>query len=98
FSHGFSLPSFEQTMYPREEDSRINEDIRHERGFNYEAGIKGNLASDKLYFEICAYYMDVRDLLVTQTLNAGTFSVNAGQAHFRGMELFFDHRLIRSAA
>ena len=96
YSHGFSLPTFEQTLFPQEGDSRINEDIKEEVGNNFEIGMKGDFLNSALHFELAAYHMDVKDLLVTETLETGTYSVNAGSADFNGIELMMAHQLIQT--
>ena len=95
-AHGFSLPSFEQTLHPQEGDDRLNRDISAETAYNYEAGLKGNILKDKLYFETSFYRMNINDLLVSQTLETGTFSVNAGKAFYKGVELTLDHKIVQN--
>ncbi len=94
YSHGFSLPTFEQTLYPQGEDDRINEDIKEEVGNNYEIGIKGYAMDSKIYFELAGYMMDVKDMLVTQDLPTGTYSVNAGSADYNGLEFVINHKIV----
>ena len=97
YSHGFSLPTFEQTIYPQEGDSRINDQIKEEVGNNYEIGVKAHVYDRRIYFEVAAYHMDVDDLLVTETVETGTFAVNAGSADFNGVEIFIQHELWKTS-
>lgn len=90
FSHGFSPPSLEETLYP---DGQINPDIKPESGWNYEAGLRGN--TQHLTYDFTAYYMHINNLLVAQRTAEDQFiGVNAGLNNHFGMDLlvntFFD--------
>lgn len=97
-SHGFSLPTFDQTIYPQLDDGndRINENISEESGFNFELGFKGHVFDRRLYFELAAYAMSIDDMLVTQSVDGGEYSVNAGSADYQGLELLIDHAILRT--
>ncbi|UXP32991.1 TonB-dependent receptor [Reichenbachiella agarivorans] len=92
-SHGFSLPSFEQTLYP---GGQINRDLTPESGWNYELGLKGDAWDRSLYFEVVGYWMRTKDLIVNQTINEVQVGINAGSANHQGLELLLNHKTIQS--
>ena len=61
---------------------------------NYEVGIKGTLADDRVRFAGAVYYIDWEDMIVSQSfptlLSIGGLSANAGAAHVKGIELSLD--------
>ncbi|MFY0651181.1 MAG: TonB-dependent receptor [Cyclobacteriaceae bacterium] len=94
-AHGFSLPTFNETLNP---NGDINEDIRSEQGLNYELGIKGSLADDKLYYEVAAYTMHINDLLVARRNSELDYSgFNAGKSTHNGIELLLNHKVIKTS-
>ena len=88
-AHGFSPPSPEETLTP---DGAINPDIQPEMGWNYELGTRGYW--NKLSFNISAYTMQIRDLLVARRTDFDQFvGVNAGKSVHNGLELALDYRI-----
>jgi iron complex outermembrane receptor protein len=61
---------------------------------NYEVGIKGTLADDRVRFTGAVYYIDWKDKILSQTfptlLRDIQIQVNAGTAHVKGLELSLD--------
>ena len=61
---------------------------------NYEVGIKGTLADDRVRFTGAVYYIDWEDKILSQTfptlLRDVQVQVNAGTAHVKGLELSLD--------
>ena len=95
-SHGFSLPTFDETLNPR---GNINEDIRPEKGFNYELGIKGSAFGDKVYAELVYYTMRINDLLVARRNSELDYSgYNAGKSTHNGAEFMVNHQVVKSKA
>lgn len=93
-AHGFSLPSFDETLNP---DGDLNEDIKPEKGFNYEIGLKGTLVDNKLYFELAGYAMRINDLLVAKRISDLDYSgYNAGKSSHNGIELLLNHQLLKT--
>jgi iron complex outermembrane receptor protein len=93
-AHGFSLPTFDETLNP---NGDINEDIKPEKGFNYEIGLKGTLADNKVYFELTGYTMRINDLLVARRNSELDYSgFNAGNSSHNGMELLLNHQLLKT--
>ncbi|MBC8003970.1 MAG: TonB-dependent receptor plug domain-containing protein [Verrucomicrobia bacterium] len=90
-SHGFSPPTLEETLLP---GGLRNTSIQPETGWNYELGTKGQLGQS-LSFELSAYYMKVKNLLVAQRTGEDEYmGINAGGTNHPGIEARVDYRLI----
>lgn len=90
-SHGFSPPTLEETLLP---GGLRNTSIQPETGWNYELGTKGNIGQS-LFFELSAYYMKVKNLLVAQRTGEDEYmGINAGQTDHPGLEARIDYRII----
>lgn len=82
-SHGFSTPSFEETLLPAGE---INPDIKPETGWNAEAGLR-TLIAGKLQATVSYYRIYIRNLLVARRTGQDAYiGVNAGQSLHPGLE------------
>ena len=93
-SQGFSPVSLEETLLP---DGQINTDLEPETGWNYEVGTRGGIFDNKLKFNIAAYRLDVRNLLVARRTSQEEFiGVNAGQTLHDGLELSLNSTLINN--
>lgn len=93
-SQGFSPVSLEETLLP---DGQINTDLEPETGWNYEVGTRGGIFDNKLQFNIAAYRLDVRNLLVARRTSQEEFiGVNAGQTLHDGLELSLNSTLINN--
>ncbi|MDH6358149.1 TonB-dependent receptor [Parabacteroides sp. PF5-9] len=59
-----------------------------EKSWNYELGVKSELIPDRLHSELTIFYMDIRDLQLTQFVNSGEgrMLTNAGKAKSFGIE------------
>ena len=89
-SHGFSPPSFSETLTP---DGAINPEIQPEKGWNFELGSRGKI-NHKFAYEITAYTMHIRDLLVADRIGPDQFvGVNAGKTRHNGLELYLGYPL-----
>ena len=83
-AHGFSPPSVSETLTP---EGLINPDIQPETGWNYELGARGRLLDGKLFVDVTAYRMEVRNLLVPQRVGPDIFvGRNAGRTRHDGLE------------
>ena len=90
-SHGFSPPTLEETLMP---GGQRNTSIQPETGWNFEIGSKGYLGQS-LFYEITAYYMKVKNLLVAQRTGDDEYmGINAGSTNHPGLEFRLDYRLI----
>ncbi len=83
-SHGFSPPSLSETLTP---EGAINPDIRPEKSWNMEAGLRGQTAGQRLFYDFSLYHMRVRDLLVAERIGEDAWvGKNAGESLHRGLE------------
>lgn len=83
-SHGFSTPTVAQTLTP---EGSINTDLQTETGWNYEIGFKANWLKNRLYTEVNAYSIQIRDLLVARRIDQDRYvGVNAGKSDHYGLE------------
>ncbi len=90
-SQGFSPPTLEETLMP---GGARNTSIQPETGWNFEIGSKGYLGKS-IFYEITAYYMKVKNLLVAQrTAEDEYMGINAGSTNHPGIEFRMDYRLI----
>jgi len=90
-SHGFSPPTLEETLMP---GGMRNSSIEPETGWNFELGSKGYLGKS-IFYEITAYYMKVKNLLVAQRTGDDEYmGINAGSTNHPGLEFKLDYRLI----
>lgn len=88
-SHGFSPPSLSETLNP---DGTINPEISPEKGWNFELGSRGKIAS-KFTYELTAYTMRISDLLVAKRISEDQYiGLNAGQTVHNGIELFLEYQ------
>ena len=85
-SHGFSTPTFEETLLPQGE---INTDIKPETGWNAEAGMRA-LVADRLTASVSYYRIYVKNLLVARRTGQDAYiGVNAGESLHPGLEAAF---------
>jgi iron complex outermembrane receptor protein len=90
-SHGFSPPTLEETLMP---GGLRNTSIKPETGWNLEVGTKGSVFKS-LYFEVSAYYMKVRNLLVSRRAADDEYiGINAGTTNHPGLEFKLDYQLV----
>ena len=90
-SHGFSPPTLEETLMP---GGLRNTSIKPETGWNFELGTKGSVGNS-MFFELTAYYMKVKNLLVAQRAGEDEYiGINAGGTNHPGLEIKLDYRLI----
>ena len=88
-SHGFSPPTLEETLTP---DGARNPEIRPERGWNFELGVRNSRAYG-LSYDISVFSMQVRDLLVARrTADDQFIGINAGKTRHNGLEAFVHYR------
>jgi iron complex outermembrane recepter protein len=82
-SHGFSTPTFEETLLP---EGQINPDIKPESGWNLEAGIRTGL-NNRLRAGISYYRIYIKNLLVARRTGEDAYvGVNAGESLHPGLE------------
>ncbi len=82
-SHGFSTPSFEETLLP---EGEINPEIKPESGWNYEAGFRA-LLSPQFQASVSYYRIYIKNLLVARRTGEDAYiGVNAGKSIHPGLE------------
>lgn len=82
-SHGFSTPSFEETLLPAGE---INPDIEPETGWSAEVGFRSQWAG-RLQFSASYYHIYIKNLLVARRTGEDAYvGVNAGKSEHPGLE------------
>lgn len=85
-SHGFSTPSFEETLLP---EGELNTEIKPELGWNAEMGIRSQF-SDRFLFSASYYRIYVSNLLVARRTGEDAYvGVNAGKSLHPGFEAEF---------
>jgi iron complex outermembrane receptor protein len=91
-SHGFSPPSLAETLTP---SGSINPDIKPEQGINYEAGTKGMVFRNKLFYDIAYFSMHISDLIVAQRVGEDEFiGINAGKTINNGLEVSLNYNFL----
>ncbi len=89
--HGFSAPSLEETLVP---EGLVNPDLKPEEGWNIDLGFRGWAAGDRWYYDLTAYTIYIRNMLVTKRITEEIFTgINAGSARLSGLEVFNRFRL-----
>lgn len=82
-SHGFSTPTFEETLLPAGE---INSEIKPETGWNTEIGIRSQLYG-RVQFSASYYRIYIKNLLVARRTGEDAYvGVNAGKSLHPGFE------------
>lgn len=82
--------------FPTDNDSFL---FLPEFAWNYEMGLKTMLWDDRLQFNACLFYVDMRDKQVIQWLTPLTRTIgNAADAHSQGLELEFKMNLSHGLA
>lgn len=82
-SHGFSPPTWEETLIPA--SGIRNPDIAPEQGWNFELGTRGQ--SGKLTYETTGYWLEITDQLVSRRdENDLVVVINAGKTRNIGFE------------
>jgi iron complex outermembrane recepter protein len=82
-SHGFSTPSFEETLLP---EGQINTDIKPESGWNLEAGMRTDW-NNRLRATVSYYRIYIKNLLVARRTGEDAYvGVNAGKSLHPGLE------------
>ncbi|MEI6265086.1 MAG: TonB-dependent receptor [Sphingobacteriia bacterium] len=88
---GFSSPSLAEV---RPSDGKFYPFLEAEKGWNVEAGIKGNFFQNKLLFDLSVYQFKLNNAIVRRNDLAGAeYFVNAGAALQEGIELLIKGNL-----
>ena len=90
-SHGFSTPSFEETLLP---EGQVNPEIKPETGWSFEIGVRSQIAS-RLQFSASYYRIYIENLLVARRTGEDAYiGVNAGQSVHPGVEVELNWKAI----
>lgn len=88
---GFSPPALAEV---RPSDGNFYGDLSAESGWNYEAGIKGELFDQRLQFDVAGYFFKLENAIVRRNNTAGAeFFVNAGGTEQKGIEAMLKYKL-----
>ncbi|GAA4454609.1 TonB-dependent receptor PqqU [Nibrella saemangeumensis] len=91
-STGYSAPSGQEV---RPSEATFNTTLEAERGINYEAGLRGQILSSRLQFDVALYQFELRQTIVRRSTVAGAeFFVNAGRTDQKGLEAMLSYDLI----
>lgn len=73
----------------------ISTNLEAERGMNYEAGVRGRVLNERLYFDVNAFYFRLNNTISQRRDQAGAdFFVNAGKTKQKGIETFATFKII----
>lgn len=91
-SRGFSPPTVSEVL---RSDGLFGTDLQPEEGIDYEAGIKGTLLQNKIFFDISSFFFDLKNTIVQRIDTNGIYYyVNAGSAKQKGLETYVSYRFI----
>lgn len=82
---GYSSPTLAEV---KPSAGGFDTNLQAEYGWNYEAGIKGNVLHSRIRFDLTLFQFNLKDAIVRRTNAAGAeFFVNAGSTSQNGIEL-----------
>ncbi len=91
---GFSPPTTSE-LAPT--GSEANLELSPEQGWNYEAGTRGYLMKQRLYFDVNVFYFQLANTIVERRdSSGGDHYVNSGSTSQFGVEAYLRYRLITS--
>ncbi|HUQ64783.1 MAG TPA: TonB-dependent receptor [Flavitalea sp.] len=77
----------------------VNANLEAETGLNYEAGIRGRVLNNRLYFDVNTFYFRLHNTISQRRDQAGAdFFVNAGKTKQKGIETFATYRIVDNKA
>jgi iron complex outermembrane recepter protein len=90
-ARGFSPPTTSEML---RSDGLFGTNLQPEDGMDYEAGIKGTLLHNKLYFDVNAFLFDLKNTIVQRIdINGVFYYVNAGSTKQNGIETYTSYQL-----
>jgi iron complex outermembrane receptor protein len=91
-SSGFSPPTLDEF---RTNEGSINTSLAPERGTNYEIGLRGRTADNRLHYDLTGFYFRLDETIVSYQDERGTqLFRNAGNTDQRGLEAALEWRLL----
>jgi iron complex outermembrane receptor protein len=90
---GFSPPAVAEV---RPSDGNYYGNLNAEYGWNYEAGIKGEIFDRRLQFDLAAYFFRLQNAIVRRSNASGAeYYVNAGSTQQNGFEALVKYAIIK---
>ncbi len=91
-SRGFSAPTTAEVL---PSTNIFNENLQPESGIDYEFGLRGSALKNRFYFDINAFFYQLKNAIVQQQNSAGAdYFDNAGSAKQNGLETFLSYKII----
>jgi iron complex outermembrane receptor protein len=91
-ARGFSPPTVSEVL---RSDGLFGTNLQPEEGMDYEAGIKGTLLHNKIFFDISGFFFDLKNTIVQRIDADGVYYyVNAGSAKQKGIETYASYRFV----
>jgi iron complex outermembrane receptor protein len=95
-SKGFSPPTTAELL---PSTSIINTNLKAEWGWNYEAGLRGRLLRDRLWFDLNIFYFRLQDAIVQRRDASGAdYFQNAGTTRQQGLEAAVQYTILKQHA
>lgn len=93
---GFSTPSLAEI---RPSDGNFYGTLEAEYGWNYEIGVKGDLFTKKVVFDVAAYFFNLQNAIVRRSNAVGAeYFVNAGGTKQNGIEAMLTYNILKKSA
>ncbi|WP_210486214.1 TonB-dependent receptor [Rufibacter aurantiacus] len=100
-SQGYSPPASTAVVIPQA--GRVLDNLKPEKGTQYEVGSKGSLLNKRLSYQVALFNLKVTDKIITQAYTdpeSGsvlyTISANAGEQTNKGLEVALNYSLIQN--
>ncbi len=91
-ARGFSPPTVSEVL---RSDGKFGTNLQPEDGIDYEAGIKGTILDNKLFFDISGFLFDLKNTIVQRIDTNGVYYyVNAGSTKQNGIETYAAYQLV----
>jgi iron complex outermembrane receptor protein len=95
-SRGFSAPT---TAEVRASDAKINTNLKPEKGWNYELGLRFRTPFERVYIDLAGFYYRLNDAIVRRVNPADQdFYLNAGGTNQKGIELSLNANILKKSA
>jgi iron complex outermembrane receptor protein len=92
-SRGFSAPT---TAEVRASDAKINTNLKPEKGWNYELGLRFRTPFERVYIDLAGFYYRLNDAIVRRVNAADQdFYLNAGGTNQKGIELSLNANILK---
>jgi len=92
-SKGFSAPTMAEV---RPSEGSFFDELQPEYGWNYEAGVRGDLLKHHLQIDVSVYEFDLTNAIVRRVAaNGGEYFINAGGTKQKGLEAAVAYYLFR---